>query len=78
LKKLALDLKQKSQVYKADATDSIDQKLAAYINSTSEPFKLASLFVKERSGVYQFGSKKVFVKVEAEKIYGKLLEFIYF
>ena len=44
-------------------------RLAEYINNYPERNRLKVMFMRESSGVYQFGSKKVFVKVEKDKIY---------
>ncbi len=48
--------------------DALDSKLAAFINNKPDADKYRQLFVRESSGVYQFGSKKVYVKMEKDKI----------
>ena len=50
---------------KADETDS---KLAQYINTYPDRKKLKIMFMRESEGVYQFGSKRVMVKVEGSLI----------
>ena len=49
--------------YKNDPTDAA---LADYINSRSEPMPVP--FTREDKGVYLFGTKRVFIKVENGKI----------
>ena len=71
MKKLVLELKGKSAVYVAVQEDNIDEALAQYINASSDPTKLTTLFIREREGVYQFGSKRVFVKMEGGKVFSK-------
>ena len=44
--------------------DSIDIKLAEYINSAPERTSLILLFVRENEGVYSFGTKKTNIKIE--------------
>ena len=44
--------------------DPVDKKLAEYINNYPERSKLKIMFMRETEGVYQFGSKRVAVKVE--------------
>jgi hypothetical protein len=51
--------------------DNIDDALAEYINASSDPNKLTTLFIRERDGVYQFGSKRVYVKMEGGKIFSR-------
>jgi hypothetical protein len=55
-------------IYVPVKTDSIDVKLAEYINwSTARP-ALKSLFTRESEGVYQFGTKRVNIKIDSSKI----------
>ena len=42
----------------------IDSALGHYLNNFPERDKLKILFLRESEGVYQFGSKRVYVKVE--------------
>ena len=48
--------------------DSIDKKLAEYINNFPERQKLKILFMRESEGVYQFGTKRVSVRVDMDRI----------
>ena len=55
-------------IYVPVKTDTIDVKLAEYINwSTARP-ALKSLFTRESEGVYQFGSKRINIKIDGNKI----------
>ena len=48
--------------------DSVDKKLAEFINNYPERSKLKIMFMRESEGVYQFGTKRVAVKVDKDKI----------
>jgi hypothetical protein len=73
LKKLIIELKDKSAIYIAISEDTIDKKIAEFINSSNDPHKLTKLFIREREGVYQFGSKRVFVKMEGDKVFSNFI-----
>ena len=66
-------MKDKSAVYVAVSDDQIDRKIAEFINSTNDPHRLTKLFLRERDGVYQFGSKRVYVKMEGDKVFSRNL-----
>lgn len=82
LKKFILELREKMPLYIPQKVtwssifnfqgDPIDNALADYINSSIDPGQLRMLFLRESDGVYQFGSKKVYVKAEGGKILSKL------
>ena len=55
-------------VYIPVKQDHIDKKLAEYINNYPERSKLRIQFSRESEGVYKFGSKRVYVKIEQDKI----------
>ena len=59
-----VDLKQRIAVYIPIKDDSVDKKLAEFINNYPERSKLKIMFMRESEGVYQFGTKRVAVKVE--------------
>ena len=59
-----VDLKSRIAVYIPVRGDSTDKKLAEYINNYPDRQKLKIMFMRESEGVYQFGSKRVAVKVE--------------
>ena len=42
--------------------------MAEYINNYPERSKLRIMFLRESEGVYQFGSKRVYVKCDRDKI----------
>ena len=46
----------------------MDKKLAEYINNYPDRQKLKIMFMRESEGVYQFGQRRVMVKVERGKI----------
>lgn len=50
--------------YVPKESDQIDQALAKFINTYTEKHKMKIMFLRESEGVYQFGSKKVHIKVE--------------
>lgn len=77
MKRLILELKGRSQTYVPVNDDNIDLRLAEYINASSNPNKLTTLFIRERDGVYQFGTKRVFVKMEGGKIFSKYISYIH-
>ena len=68
LKQYIVDLKQRIAVYIPVKDDLVDKKLAEFINNYPERSKLKIMFMRESDGVYQFGSKRVAVKVEKDNI----------
>ena len=68
LKQYIIDLKQRIAVYIPVKDDSVDKKLAEFINNYPERSKLKIMFMRESEGVYQFGTKRVAVKVEKDNI----------
>ena len=59
------ELLEKNQViYIAKKHDKIDEGLAEYLNQFPEREKLKILFLRESEGVYQFGQKRVYIKIE--------------
>ena len=69
LRKIIIDLKSTSNaVYIPVKGDEVDLKLAEYINNYPDRQKLKIMFMRESEGVYEFGSKKVLIKVEKDKI----------
>jgi hypothetical protein len=69
LKKLILELKTRSQTYIPLPDDKIDTTIAEFINGSNDPTKLTRLFMRESSGVYQFGTRRLYVKMEGPKIF---------
>ncbi len=72
LKHYIIELKQRIAVYIPVKEDAIDRKLAEYINNYPERAKLKIMFMRESEGIYQFGTKRVYVRVEKDKINSKL------
>jgi len=69
LKQYVIDLKSRIAVYIPVKNDSVDRKLAEYINNFPDRSKLKIMFMRESEGVYEFGQRKVAVKVEGGKIH---------
>jgi hypothetical protein len=63
-----LEMQERGVTYIPATGDNIDGKLAQWINKSQDADKYKQLFVREGEGVYQFGNKKVYVKVEQDKI----------
>jgi len=68
LKQYIIDLKSRIAVYIPVKGDAVDKKLAEYINNYPDRQKLKIMFMRESEGVYQFGTKRVAVKVDKDKI----------
>ena len=68
LKSYIIDLKARIAVYIPVKDCPTDKKLAEYINNYPDRQKLKIMFMRESEGVYEFGSRKVMVKVERDKI----------
>ena len=71
LKNYIIELKNKIAVYIPAKDDAIDKKLAEFINNYPERQKLKIMFLRESEGVYQFGSRRVAVRVDKDKINSK-------
>jgi hypothetical protein len=57
-------LEKNQAVYIAKKNDKTDSTLANYLNKFPEREKMNIMFLRESEGVYSFGSKRVYVKVE--------------
>ena len=68
LKAYIIDLKSRIAVYIPVKGDTIDKKMAEYINNYPDRQKLKIMFMRESEGVYQFGTKRIGVKVAKDKI----------
>ena len=64
LHQICSQLEHTQVIYIAHKTDKIDQCLGNYINRYPERSKMNIAFLRESEGVYQFGQKRVYVKVE--------------
>lgn len=58
------DLLEKSSFYIGHKNDKVDIALAQYIKQFPERENFKILFLRESSGVYQFGQRKVNIKIE--------------
>lgn len=68
LKNYIIDLKARVAVYVPVKDDPIDLKVAEFINNYPDRNRLKIMFMRDSTGVYDFGSKKVNVRVEKNKI----------
>ena len=68
LKEFILRLKSMTAQYVPVKGDAVDEALAEYINTMEDKSKLKVMFIRVNPGVYQFGSKKICIKVEQGKI----------
>ena len=68
LKLYIIDLKHRIAVYIPVKSDVVDTKLAEYINNYPDRKKLKVMFMRESDGVYEFGTRRVGIKVERSKI----------
>ena len=51
-------------VYIPKKTDHIDNALASYVNLRPEDGQLKIMFLRESEGVYRFGSKRIYIKLD--------------
>jgi chromosome segregation ATPase len=65
LRQLIAELQNKT-VYYPITDDPVDEAIAGYINSRTDPLPVS--FVREEFGVYLFGTKRVFIKIENNKL----------
>lgn len=68
LKDYIIELKQRVAVYIPVKDDNVDLRLAEYINNYPDRSKLKIMFMRESEGIYQFGTRKIYVRVEQSKI----------
>ena len=68
LKQYIIDLKSRIAVYIPVKNDVVDKRLAEYINNYPDRQKLKIMFMRESEGVYQFGTKRVIVRVDKDRI----------
>ena len=75
LKNYIIELKHKIAVYIPMKDDPIDKKIAEFINNYPERQKLKIMFMRESEGVYSFGTKRIYVRVEKDKINSNPISF---
>jgi chromosome segregation ATPase len=68
LKEYIIELKQRVAVYVPIRDDDVDRNLAEYINNYPDRSKLKIMFMRESEGIYLFGTRKIYVRVENHKI----------
>jgi len=68
LKGFNANMRSNYNIYVPDSADQVDAQLADYINNYPERSRLRVMFMRESEGVYQFGSRRVYVRVERDKI----------
>jgi len=68
LKAYIVDLKAKVAVYVPYKDDPLDLKMAEFINNYPDRNKLKIMFMRESVGVYEFGSKRINVRIEKGRI----------
>ena len=51
-------------IYHGIKHDYLDNQLSKYLNTYPERSKLKIMFLRESTGVYYFGQKRVFIKIE--------------
>ena len=68
LKNYIIDLKARVAVYVPIKGDPIDQKVAEFINNYPDRNKLKVMFMRDSEGVYEFGSKRINVRIEKGRI----------
>ncbi len=68
LRNYIIDLKARVAVYVPIKDDPVDQKMAEFINNYPDRNKLKIMFMRDSAGVYEFGSKRIVVRIEKNKI----------
>lgn len=57
-------LEKNQAIYVAKKNDKVDKTLGNWLNKYPEREKMKIMFLRESDGVYQFGQKRVYVKIE--------------
>ena len=68
LKGYILELKARVAIYIPIKEDPVDLKMAEYINNYPDRTRLKIMFMRESSGVYAFGTKRINVEVQQDRI----------
>ena len=71
LKSYVIDLKSKVAIYVPVKDDIVDLKLADFINNYPDRQRLKIMFLRESEGVYQFGTRKILIKIKNNQIKSK-------
>jgi len=56
--------KLRHSVYIPKREDDIDNTLATFVNGRPEDGQLKIMFLRESEGVYRFGSKRIYIKLD--------------
>lgn len=72
LKAYIVELRTRIAVYVPLKSDPVDKALSEYINSYEDRRKLKLMFLRLKEGVYEFGTRRVSVKVERSNILVKV------
>jgi len=62
------DLQRINLVYQPAKDDPVDKKLADYINGNQTHKKASMLFVREQEGIYSYGKRRIFIKIEKDAV----------
>jgi len=68
MRQYIVDLKTRVAIYIPVRNDPIDHQLAEYINNFPDRNRLKIMFMRESEGVYEFGTRRVAVRVDNDKI----------
>ena len=68
LKVYAVELKAKVAVYIPIKNDPVDEKLAEFVNNYPDRQQLRIMFLRESTGIYEFGTRRIEVRVTQGKI----------
>lgn len=72
LKAYIVELRTRIAVYIPFKGDTIDKALSEYINNYPDRRKLKIMFLRMQEGIYEFGTRRVSVKVERSSILVKV------
>jgi len=61
-------LREETNIYMPVQNDEVDERLAEFLNTYPDRRQLRIMFMREASGIYYFGTRRVYVKVEMNKI----------
>ena len=64
LMNLIEELEQGQVIYIAHKNDKIDRLMAGFLNKYPERKNLGISFIRESEGVYKFGKKRIYIKIE--------------
>ena len=63
-----MELRSKVAFYIPIVGDELDEKMADFINNYPDRNKLKIMFVRESNGIYEFGSKRLEIRLAQSKI----------